>query len=50
MTLVVQIISLGAPLLIGAVAEGFGIRFAFGMLLPLLALSWAMAGILAPKR
>ncbi|KQX38632.1 hypothetical protein ASD04_08195 [Devosia sp. Root436] len=50
MTLVVQIISLGAPLLIGAVAEGFGIRYAFGMLLPLLALGWAMAGVLAPKK
>ncbi|MHA6689525.1 MFS transporter [Devosia sp. A449] len=49
MTLVVQIISLGAPLLIGAVAQNYGIRFAFGMLLPLLALGWAMAGVLAPK-
>ena len=50
MTLVVQVISLGAPLLIGTVAEGFGIRYAFGMLLPLLALSVVMAGILAPRR
>jgi MFS family permease len=49
MTLVVQIISLGAPLLIGALAEGFGIRFAFAILLPLLALGFAMAGILAPR-
>lgn len=50
MTLVVQIISLGAPLLIGAVAEGAGIRTAFGLLLPLLALGWAMAGVLAPRK
>lgn len=49
MTLVVQIISLGAPLLIGAVAQNFGIRVAFGMLLPLLALGGLMAGVLAPR-
>jgi MFS family permease len=44
MTLVVQIIGLAAPLLVGAVAEGFGIRFAFGIMLPLLALGYVMAG------
>lgn len=50
MTLVVQIITLGAPLLIGAVAESLGIRYAFGMLLPLLALGFVMAGVLAPRQ
>lgn len=49
MTLVVQIISLGAPLLIGAVAEGLGIRIAFGTMLPLLVLGYVMAGRLRAK-
>ncbi|MFD2648049.1 MFS transporter [Devosia albogilva] len=43
-TLVFQIVNLGAPVLIGAVAEGFGVRLAFATLLPLLLLTWATAG------
>ena len=49
-TLIFQMVNLGAPVLIGAMAQGFGIRVAFAMLLPLLVLTWAMAGKLAPKR
>jgi len=48
-TLIFQLVNLGAPVLIGAMAQGFGIRIAFAMLLPLLVLTWAMAGKLAPK-
>ena len=48
-TLIFQLVNLGAPVLIGAMAQGFGIRMAFAMLLPLLVLTWAMAGRLAPK-
>lgn len=48
-TLIFQLVNLGAPVLIGAMAQGFGIRMAFAMLLPLLALTWAMAGKLAAK-
>lgn len=48
-TLIVQLVGLGAPALIGAVAQGLGVRTAFAMLLPLLVLSWAMAGRLTPK-
>lgn len=46
-TLIFQLVNLGAPVLIGAVAQGFGIRMAFAMLLPLLALTWLMAGKLS---
>lgn len=49
-TLIFQFVNLGAPVLIGAVAQGFGIRLAFAMLLPLLVLTWAMAGKLDPSR
>jgi hypothetical protein len=49
-TLIFQLVSLGAPVLIGTVAEGFGIRSAFAMLLPLLVLTWLMAGKLEPTR
>ena len=49
-TLIFQLVNLGAPVLIGTVAEGFGIRSAFAMLLPLLVLSWLMAGRLRPGR
>ena len=49
-TLIFQMVNLGAPVLIGAVAQGWGIRMAFAMLLPLLVLTWAMAGKLAPKQ
>jgi MFS family permease len=48
-TLIFQLVNLGAPGLIGAVAQGFGIRMAFAMLIPLLVLTWAMAGRLRPK-
>lgn len=46
-TLIFQFVNLGAPVLIGAVAQAFDIRTAFAMLLPLLALTWAMAGKLS---
>ena len=48
-TLIFQFVNLGAPVLIGVVAQGLGIRMAFAMLLPLLALTWLMAGKLAPS-
>lgn len=48
-TLIVQMLNLGAPALIGATAENLGVRMAFAILLPLLMLTWAMAGRLAPS-
>ena len=48
-TLIFQMVNLGAPLFIGGVAEGFGVRMAFAMLIPLLILTFAMAGRLRPK-
>ncbi|NGP16922.1 MFS transporter [Devosia aurantiaca] len=48
-TLIFQLVNLGAPGLIGAVAQGFGVRIAFAMLIPLLVLTFAMAGQLKPK-
>ncbi|MHA6299803.1 MFS transporter [Devosia sp. CAU 1758] len=48
-TLVFQLVNLGAPVLIGAVAEGFGVRMAFAMLIPLLVLTFVMAGQLCPR-
>ncbi len=48
-TLIVQMLNLGAPALIGATAQEFGVRMAFAILLPLLMLTWAMAGRLAPS-
>lgn len=48
-TLIVQMINLGAPALIGTVAEGFGVRMAFAILVPLLVLTFAMTGRLAPS-
>jgi MFS family permease len=48
-TLIFQLVNLGAPVLIGAMAQGLGIRIAFAMLLPLLVLTWAMAGKLGPS-
>ncbi|WP_157959716.1 MFS transporter [Devosia submarina] len=47
-TLIVQMLNLGAPALIGGTAENFGVRIAFAILLPLLMLTWAMSGRLAP--
>jgi len=49
-TLIFQLVNLGAPVLIGAVAEAFDLRTAFAMLLPLLVLTWLMAGRLTPTR
>jgi len=48
-TLIFQLVNLGAPALIGAVAQGFGVRMAFAMLIPLLILTFAMAGQLKPR-
>ena len=48
-TLIFQLVNLGAPGLIGAVAQGFGIRMAFAMLIPLLVLTWVMAGRLGAE-
>src|SRR5690606_17100638 len=47
-TLIFQLVNLGAPALIGAVAQGLGVRMAFALLIPLLALTFAMAGRLKP--
>jgi fucose permease len=49
-TLVYQLVNLGAPALIGAVAQGFGVRVAFAMLIPLLVLSFLTAGRLRPRQ
>lgn len=43
-TMVFQLVNLGAPALIGAVAQGFGVRMALAMLIPLLVLTFVMAG------
>ena len=48
-TLVFQLVNLGAPVLIGAVAEGFGVRLAFALLIPFLVLTFTMAGRLQPR-
>jgi MFS family permease len=48
-TLVFQLVNLGAPALIGVVAQGFGVRMAFAMLIPLLVLTFVMAGQLRPR-
>ena len=48
-TLVFQLVNLGAPALIGAVAQGLGVRMAFCLLIPLLMLTLAMAGRLKPR-
>lgn len=49
-TLIFQLVNLGAPGLIGAVAQGFGVRMAFVMLIPLLVLTFAMSGRLRPQQ
>ena len=49
-TLIFQLVNLGVPVLIGMVAEAFDLRTAFALLLPLLALTWLMAGKLTPTR
>lgn len=48
-TLIFQLVNLGAPGLIGAVAQGLGVRMAFAMLVPLLLMTFAMAGRLHAK-
>ena len=48
-TLIFQMVNLGAPVLIGAVAQGLGVRMAFALLLPLLTLTFVMAGQLRPR-
>lgn len=48
-TLIFQLVNLGAPGLIGALAGSFGVKIAFALLIPLLALTFAMAGRLRPK-
>lgn len=48
-TLVFQLVNLGAPVLIGAVAQGFGVRIAFALLIPVLVLTFLMSGQLRPK-
>ncbi|WP_449393722.1 MFS transporter [Devosia riboflavina] len=48
-TLIFQLVNLGAPALIGAVAQGIGVRMAFSMLIPLLVLTFVMAGRLKPR-
>ena len=49
-TLIFQLVNLGAPVLIGAVAGAFDLRTAFGLLLPLLVMTWLTAGRLAATR
>lgn len=46
-TLIFQLVNLGAPAIIGAVAQGLGVRMAFSLLIPLLVLTFLMAGRLA---
>ncbi|MCP8883262.1 MFS transporter [Devosia sp. XJ19-1] len=48
-TLIFQFVNLGAPGFIGGVAQGFGVRMAFAVLIPLLVLTFAMAGRLRPR-
>jgi len=43
-TVVFQLVNLGAPVLVGLVAEAFGIQAAFALLIPLILLSLAMSG------
>lgn len=48
-TMVFQLVNLGAPALIGVVAQGFGVRMAFALLIPLLVLTFLSAGQLRPR-
>jgi MFS family permease len=50
LTLSVQTVMLGAPALMGFVADGFGIRTTFAMVLPLLVVAFVLARALEPKR
>lgn len=49
LTLIIQVVMLIAPMFTGLVAEQFGVRVAFGALLPLIALGWLMSGSLAER-
>lgn len=49
LTLIIQIAMLVAPMMTGVIAEEFGVRAAFGAILPLLALGWLTAGALGGK-
>ena len=48
-TLIFQLVNLGAPALIGALVQGFGVRFAFAALIPILVLTFVMSGQLRSK-
>lgn len=48
-TMVFQLVNLGAPALIGIVAEGFGVRMSFALMIPLLMLTFVSAGQLQPR-
>ena len=48
-TMVFQLVNLGAPALIGVVAQGLGVRMAFALLIPLLVLTFLSAGQLRPR-
>lgn len=50
LTLSVQAVMLGAPPLMGFIAESFGIRATFGAVLPVLGLALLLAGALEPRR
>ncbi|ODT84126.1 MAG: hypothetical protein ABS76_01070 [Pelagibacterium sp. SCN 64-44] len=49
LTLIIQIVMLVAPMATGFIAQQFGVRAAFGAMLPLLALGWLMSGVLGGK-
>lgn len=48
-TMAFQLVNLGAPVLIGTIAEGFGVRVAFAILIPLLVLTFTMTGKVVPQ-
>jgi MFS family permease len=50
LTLSVQTVMLGAPALMGFVADAFGIRTTYAMVLPLLVMAFVLARALEPKR
>ena len=45
----IQTVLLGAPALLGSVAESFGIRMTFAIVLPIVVLSIWLARYLAPR-
>lgn len=49
LTLIIQLVMLFAPMMTGFIARQWGVRAAFGALIPLLALGWLMAGSLGSK-